>query len=223
MPYRHVRSRGDFVSMPTFRVTRPPTSFAAWPDIKTDEHLTFEACYLFIPCLLANLGPSREHKRGNGLAPEVRGPATMLSRVEQTMQTFCSQVEMHLSHILSASTNEQSVKLLLMHSQYGTYRLFATDCNGSAQHRTWEELAGNTLAALTAHTLNEKCTSSVQLKKQENCTSVNHLVNKTTESCTRGLYKLSFSRTIASKQNAQSFLSLQEGNLGPMAPLQARA
>ncbi len=105
-----------------------------------------EACYLFIPCLLANLGLSREYERGDGHTPEVWGPATMLSRVEQTMQTFCLQAEKHLSHVSSASASGWSAALHLICSLSGTYRLLTTDCDGSAQHGIWEEPAGNTFS-----------------------------------------------------------------------------
>ncbi len=50
---------------PTSCIPHPPTSFATWLDIRLNSTLP-EACYLFIPCLLANPGPSREHKKGDG-------------------------------------------------------------------------------------------------------------------------------------------------------------
>ncbi len=64
------------MSSPSLRVPHPPTSFVAWQDIKQHNSLP-EACYLslFHACK-QTLGPSREHERDDGHAPEVQGPAT---------------------------------------------------------------------------------------------------------------------------------------------------
>ncbi len=73
---RCVRSLGRFVILPTsptFRVPCPPTSFAARQDIKQIN--TLPVIFLFHACL-QTLGPSREHKRDEGKAPGVQGPAT---------------------------------------------------------------------------------------------------------------------------------------------------
>ncbi len=113
-------SEGFHLTSPTSCVPCPPASFATWPDIKPNI-TSPETCYLFIPCLLANLGPSREHKEGWWATPEVWGPATTYNGTEWTMRTFCSKASRkHFNTVQSANALISCTVHLLMCSHFGT-------------------------------------------------------------------------------------------------------
>ncbi len=75
------------------------------------------------------LGPSREHERDDGHAPEVQGPATNIRRTGRTTEAFCSRAEKRLSHCRCASANTFCNASPYICSRFQMQRKLATDCD----------------------------------------------------------------------------------------------
>ncbi len=146
--------RISFITSPSLRVPRPPTSFAARQDIKSDKLLTLRHVIFLFRASLQTLGPSREHERDDGGSTRSSGPCNL---------TFPTDRADHWSLLFTGRDTSRPQPECSIPRNRGTHRFYMfsfLDTRKARNRLRWigktqkmVGTSGNSFMALTAYSL----------------------------------------------------------------------